>query len=139
MARPIFRSLSQLLREAEVKAAALDPATTVAQLKAELKSAVMQRTLSELLHLGVDLRDYYAPHVDKAMVLCVGHKVKDFVQQLARLFESGKDSLLDVKAMERVAQEMAAEDPKFQPLVYPFHRATDMQGESALAFLVSAA
>ena len=88
----------------------------------------------------VDLRDYYAPHVDKAMVLCVGHKVKDFVQQLARLFESGKDSLLDVKAMERVAQEeMAAEDPKFQPLVYPFHRATDMQGESALAFLVSAA
>ena len=96
--------------------------------------------MSELLHLGVDLRDYYAPHVDKAMVLCVGHKVKDFVQQLARLFESGKDSLLDVKAMERVAQEeMAAEDPKFQPLVYPFHRATDMQGESALAFLVSAA
>ena len=99
----------------------------------------MQRTLSELLHLGVDLRDYYAPHVDKAMVLCVGHKVKDFVQHLARLFESGKDSLLDVKAMERVAQDMAAEDPKFQPLVYPFHRATDMQGESALAFLVSAA
>ena len=73
------------------------------------------------------------------MVLCVGHKVKDFGQHLARLFESGKNSLLDVKAMERVAQEMAAEDPKFQPLVYPFHRATDMQGESALAFLVSAA
>ena len=42
-------------------------------------------------------------------------------------------------ARGRVAQEMAAEDPKFQPLVYPFHRATDMQGESALAFLVSAA
>ena len=61
----------------------------------------MQRTLSELLHLGVDLRDYYAPHVDKAMVLCVGHKVKDFVQHLARLFESGKDSLLDVKAMDK--------------------------------------
>ncbi len=61
----------------------------------------------------------------------------DFVQHLARLFESGKKCVIDVRAMERVARKLAAEDKRYAPLVYPFCKTTDMQGEHALGYLVA--
>ena len=61
----------------------------------------------------------------------------DFVQHLGRLFESGKKCVIDVRAMERVARKMAAEDKSYSPLVYPFYKTTDMQGEHALGYLVA--
>jgi len=56
---------------------------------------------------------------------------------MGRLFESGKKCVIDVRAMERVARKMAAKDKHYAPLIYPFCKTTDMQGEHALGFLVA--
>jgi uncharacterized protein Smg (DUF494 family) len=131
-----FWDPAQLLREAQIKAAMEDPNFTIAQMKAVLKAAMHQRALWELAEIGINLRDYYAPQKDRVVVQCVGHKVKRFVANFATLMESGREAVIDAPAMERVAQELANQDAKFKPLVYPFHRSTDMQGEAALAYLV---
>ena len=65
--------------------------------------------------------------------------MKNWVQNLAALLQSGRGAVIDVHAMERIAQALAQKDSKFKPLVYPFHRSTDMQGEAALAYLVRCA
>ena len=67
-----FWELSQLLREAEIKAAMRDPNVTIPQMKAELKAAMMQRALLELAELGLNLRDFYSPEPDKCIFQCVG-------------------------------------------------------------------
>ena len=89
----------------------------------------------ELDKCGVDLSNFYAP-LDRTFSECSGHKAKTFVQNVNRLYESGKACIIDVVAMERVACEMAGKDDKFKPLIYPFHGTTDMQGEYALCFIL---
>ena len=99
------------------------------------QNAYFQRARLELDKYGVDLRNFYAPQ-DHTFSECTGHKAKTFVQNMNRLFESGKDCIIDAVAMERVARGMAGKDDKFMPLVYPFHGTTDMQGEYALCYIL---
>ena len=67
-----FWEMPQLLREAEIKAAMRDPNVTIPQMKAELKAALMQRALLELAEIGLNLRDFYSPELDKCIFQCVG-------------------------------------------------------------------
>ena len=140
-----------------------DPKVTPGDLAHELQLAVYERERAALLEVRLgrlhyrhsrdrtshpaspliqvdpmlDLRNYYAPK-DKAFVECIAHKVKNFVQNGAKLFEASDDSgsLLNWKRMYEVAQALAAKHKDLKPLTHPFVRSTDMQSAPSLAIIL---
>ena len=96
----------------------------------------MDRRRAELAERGIDFRRAIYHPGEKIYVQCEIHKCKTFVQHLAGLLDGEKDSVLDVKKLHAVAQELAREDRRFYPLEAALERHTDMQGDAAMAFFL---
>jgi len=127
-------TVGQLMQERRVRKAALK--LTRAEILDELKLAYMDTCRHQMQRIGWSLaRQYYSPR-DRCFIQCVGHKMKNFVQNIASLVANGETAVLNAKVLMEVAQELSVENPRYSPLVAALTKMTDMQGEMALCWLL---
>ena len=131
-----FVNMAQLLQERRVRTAA-EATLTRSEMVDELKLVYMDACRAECVRLGWPLaRHYYSPR-DRCFIQCVGHKMKNFVQNLASLAASGESAFLDAAALLSVARVLAEKQPAvYNGLVAALTKTADMQGEDALAWLL---
>ena len=97
-----FVTVSQLLQERHVRAATAT--LTRAEIIDELMLAYMDACRAEMRRKGWRLsRHYYMPR-DRCFIQCVGHKMKNFVQNVASLLAHGEAGALDPAVLMAVAQ-----------------------------------
>ena len=98
----VCNRVSQLLQEWHVRAATAT--LTRAEIIDELMLAYMDACRAEMRREGWRLsRHYYMPR-DRCFIQCVGHKMKNFVQNVASLLARGEAGALDPAVLMAVAQ-----------------------------------